>query len=238
MVVMHMFKISLRVITVCFMVLLMTVASVSAKSLFNYDEANMVNSAGTGDKKYEREFLDITELDDEKTEAQGKYFYQPLYEYYSESDKNSTPEYVLIYAGQAIGSPAYTYGTYGNYIVSAGGYYVPYTLGLCVYVPQAKQVISLREAYDTDLANIDAVFTDYGLGELFGDANGDRKLNIKDATHIQKCLANIETFDTNDRINGICECNNEEVVYISDFNRDGVRNIKDATAIQKYIAKL
>ena len=61
--------------------------------------------------------------------------------------------------------------------------------------------------------------------KLVGDVNGDGKINIKDATTIQKHLAKIDTLlDKN--------------FELADFNADSIINIKDATAIQKYIAKI
>ena len=241
-----MYKISkiYRTISFCVMLglLLSVPVSISAKSLFDYTEANMVNSEGLGDKKYEQDFLRITELNDYRTEAEGKYFYQPLYEYYNEGDENvtedSVPDYVLIYAGQMIASPVLAYGKYGDYIVSTGGYYAPYALGYCVYIPEEGVVLDLREAYNQELENIAAVFSDYKLGTLIGDVNNDGKLNVKDATFIQKCLAEIVIFGADDKIDGICEDGSKEVFYISDFNCDGKRNIKDATAIQKYLAEI
>lgn len=59
--------------------------------------------------------------------------------------------------------------------------------------------------------------------ELLGDANEDGKMNIKDATIIQKYIANILTLS-------------EHSLELADFNESGDVNIKDATAIQKYIA--
>ena len=59
--------------------------------------------------------------------------------------------------------------------------------------------------------------------KLLGDANEDGNLNIKDATIIQKHIANILTLS-------------EHGVDLADFNKSGDVNIKDATAIQKYIA--
>lgn len=56
-----------------------------------------------------------------------------------------------------------------------------------------------------------------------GDVNGDGKLNIRDATAIQKYLAKILELD-------------ENAVELADFNGDGKLNVKDATAIQKTIA--
>ena len=56
-----------------------------------------------------------------------------------------------------------------------------------------------------------------------GDANGDGIVNIKDATLIQKFLANLESFNVFNKT-------------ISDVTDDGRVTIKDATAIQKKIA--
>ncbi len=59
---------------------------------------------------------------------------------------------------------------------------------------------------------------------IIGDANMDSKISIKDATVIQKYIANIAVgFDID--------------TDIADANRDTKVNIKDATIIQKYLAK-
>ena len=60
---------------------------------------------------------------------------------------------------------------------------------------------------------------------ILGDVNGDEKVNIKDATMIQKAAAKIInlTDDENARAN---------------VNGDNKINVKDATAIQKFVAKI
>ncbi len=63
------------------------------------------------------------------------------------------------------------------------------------------------------------------IGYILGDVNGDRKLNIRDATRIQKYLAKLTVF-------------NNEQVFLGDFNEDKVVNIKDATTIQKKLANV
>ena len=202
----------------------------------------MVDYIGTGDKKYEKEFLQIKEFDSPLTATQGLYFYEPLYEYYAEETQDSDlPDYVLVFAGLLEGGPAYVYGSYGDYIIQSAGYYTPYTLGYCIYLPEQHKVISLREAYDNDLSEINRVFAEYGLGRLKGDLDEDRKLTVKDATYIQKCLAELCDYPDFDAVIGDHEPTKSsytECKYISDFNRDGERNIKDATAIQKKIAGL
>ncbi|MBQ8573196.1 MAG: leucine-rich repeat protein [Ruminococcus sp.] len=61
-------------------------------------------------------------------------------------------------------------------------------------------------------------------GDL-GDVNNDGKVNIKDATLIQKFAAKLQKFDEGESLR-------------ADVNTDGKVNVKDATAIQKYAAKI
>lgn len=60
---------------------------------------------------------------------------------------------------------------------------------------------------------------------LLGDVNGDGKVNVKDATLIQKAAAKI------------IELTDEEKLR-ADVNADNKNNVKDATAIQKFAAKI
>ena len=59
---------------------------------------------------------------------------------------------------------------------------------------------------------------------MIGDADGDNQVNIKDATAIQKNIADIEVANFNEAA--------------ADANLDEQINIKDATEIQKWIAEL
>ncbi len=130
-----------------------------------------------------------------------------------------------------------SYGVYGDYVLRNNESYSPSVFGYNVYVSESDEVISLREAYDTNIDGIDSVFTDYGLGELIGDLDNDKSITIFDATIIQQNLAKISDFADNDEIQGNCEEGSTSISYISDFNRDAVRNIMDATAIQIHLAK-
>lgn len=81
----------------------------------------------------------------------------------------------------------------------------------------------------------DKVYTDSYLDEpltpatgdefAVGDVNADGKLNIKDATTIQKFVAKMIELD-------------ESAQARADYNADGKVNVKDATMIQKKIANL
>lgn len=60
---------------------------------------------------------------------------------------------------------------------------------------------------------------------LLGDVNDDEKVNIKDATEIQKFAAKITDLDADAQLR-------------ADVNADEKVNVKDATTIQKYVAKI
>ncbi len=60
---------------------------------------------------------------------------------------------------------------------------------------------------------------------ILGDVNHDGKVNIKDATLIQKFAAKLQDFTDAEK-------------FRADVNADTKVNIKDATAIQKFVAKI
>ncbi len=162
------------------------------------------------------------------------YMYAPLYTHYA------TPDYILVFAGENACSPAFSAGEFDNYIIQEPNCYYPYIFGYHIIVTEDMSILTLSEAYEQNIPNIMDVFEDYGLGRLRGDVTGDRKINIKDATAIQKHLAEIEPIKEN-YISGLTlrgQANNDGLfsAYISDFNRDYTTNVKDVTAIQKYLA--
>lgn len=78
-----------------------------------------------------------------------------------------------------------------------------------------------------DKRDYKAIILDEHLKEIeyiLGDADYDGKITIKDATLIQKYLANMRVLVGNAKL-------------AADFNEDGKITIKDATAIQKFLAK-
>ncbi|MBQ9742399.1 MAG: leucine-rich repeat protein [Ruminococcus sp.] len=66
---------------------------------------------------------------------------------------------------------------------------------------------------------------EYVVPGLLGDVDGDGRLSVRDATTIQKSLADIITLT-------------EEQVALADFKADDTINVKDATAIQKCLVGL
>ena len=82
-----------------------------------------------------------------------------------------------------------------------------------------EQIRECIICYDTQSEVIEPV----AVVGLLGDVNCDGKVNIKDATAIQKHLANISVLT-------------DEGFALADVDGSGKVNIKDATAIQKHIA--
>lgn len=166
--------------------------------------------------------------------------YMEVYEYFSNpaTTDEIVPEYVLIYLSSNIGLPSNFADVFGNYVLRTNSGSYPYTYNYAVYIPETEEIYSLSKAFEVGLNGIEYVFTEVGIGELIGDMDKDRKITIKDATHIQKCLAGLLDFDKQDYIDAFGYEENPSLLYISDFNRDCKRNIKDATAIQKHLAKI
>ena len=121
----------------------------------------------------------------------------------------------------------------GDYIVYSQTVYSPYPVGLYVFSTKNSAIYTLKEAWDAQLPNMEWILNYVGKYR-FGDVDFDYEITIKDATAIQKHLAEIEILEKDYTFadeNGVR-------YHLSDFDRDGERTIKDATAIQKYIAGL
>lgn len=91
-------------------------------------------------------------------------------------------------------------------IIPAGAYILPE--GMCV---------TLDEARDLGISTSDEIFG------YVGDADANGKINIRDATLIQKAAANLAVIS-------------EEGLKVADADLSGKINVRDATAIQKWIA--
>lgn len=89
---------------------------------------------------------------------------------------------------------------------------------------ESTALTSSTEPSETSATN-PTTATAPATGFELGDVNRDSKLNIRDATLIQKVLAKLEQFD------------NEQLI-LADYLTDGKVNIKDATQIQKKLANL
>ena len=103
--------------------------------------------------------------------------------------------------------------------------------GLGVYVKYDNEIYTIEKAWEegivTDLSPVSEL--DGIIFYRIGDVNGDRVLNIKDATALQKFIAN-------KKVDIVSNYAIREKVF--NMNKDENINIKDATAIQKHIAKI
>ena len=116
----------------------------------------------------------------------------------------------------------------------------PFCTDYGIYDVTKQEVIDLASASEEEKYHdeIFAYLDENNIGEIIGDMDNDRKVTVKDATYIQKCVASIIEFPENDAVskNFYYSEGYGYLAYLSDFNRDKVRNVKDATAIQKYVA--
>ncbi len=140
---------------------------------------------------------------------------------------------VLIFTGDLVDAeqdPMEGYSeVLGDWVVSNYGYYT-YGQGLCLYAYDGEKFYTIKEAWDSgiiiDLSEVED-FSEPIYVTKIGDANRDKKIDIKDATSIQKHLADLTTLIVEDGFG-----------YVYDYTKDSNINIKDATAIQKHIAGL
>ena len=189
-----------------------------------------------GESKYIDE---VVRLSFENSTSSEVLVYGEIYEYYSKgstaTDEEVAPDYVLIYISGCREVLKDSMDIFGTYVLYIDGGSDPFVFNYGVYVPAEGKIYDLIDAWEMGLNGIEKAFTEGGIGRLLGDMDKDRTLTVKDATYIQKCIAELQEFAQEDIIELYSE---EKTLYVSDFNRDGERNVKDATAIQKYIARL
>ncbi|MBQ8795668.1 MAG: leucine-rich repeat protein [Clostridia bacterium] len=184
------------------------------------------------------ELLHISEEDPETGEGYLAY-YKEVYEYFSpQSGSKDIPTFVLIRVYENVSGPAFAAEVFGDYILRSSSHLYPTTFGYYVYYPEKNEIYPLPNAYKMEFEGIENVFTLGGVGELIGDVNYDRELNIRDATLIQKSLAGLAKIERNAIEASDYWLEGKGPAYIGDFNRDREMNIRDATAIQKKIAGL
>ncbi|MBQ8001718.1 MAG: dockerin type I repeat-containing protein [Ruminococcus sp.] len=212
--------------TLVLILLLSTISSVSATT-FNY----MQNG---NNQEYKMQFISAYGL----TEQSYDYCqYNNILEYKADgiaTTEEATPDYILSYFSFGEASWALCAEVIGDYVVKSNSIKNPYEVALFIFSTKENTVYTLKEAWDAQLPYIEEILN--YVGDRIGDVNYDNVINIKDATLIQKQLADLEKIE-NDKISYLTYTEGNPR-YISDYDRDGERTIKDATAIQKYIAGL
>lgn len=171
------------------------------------------------------------EILDEEQAFNLWYMYDELY---VQNDDNDELVYSLVFGATPDKTEQDVYEVYGDYVLRHSESYSPDTFGYYIYLSETDNYVTLKEAVELNVPDIEEVFSIYGLGELIGDVDVDGILSVLDATKIQRCLVELDEFNKNDEVIG--NSSSEMVVYISDFNKDGKRNIFDATEIQRKVA--
>ncbi len=159
--------------------------------------------------------------------------YEELYEY--GGNFNVDPDYVLVRLCTDMFTPSPVADALGeDYIIRQTSAGIPFSYDYGIYLPREDRVMDIAEAFEEGIEGIENVLPYISSKELVGDVNRDDKLNILDATVIQKQLAGLITIE-NDSLD---EYRDAPVGAISDFDRDGKCTVKDATTIQKKLAGL
>lgn len=207
-----------------------------------------VSTHYNGDYKYEEAFREFvygyppstepstpTTIETENPTAfDDDYYYKEEYEYVSQE-----ANWVLINAsvGQALDK---VYGVFGNRVLISEKRSQPFELYWGVYDVNTDTFVDLVYAWNDEYTfpDLHETFEKLKFGIPIGDMDRDKELTVIDATHIQKCMAQLESYPNDDKLFPLYHSVNTELKYISDFDRDGQRTIIDATAIQRYLANL
>lgn len=180
---------------------------------------------------YGKRILELLKID--ITDGNWNYIYEQISPY-RYNDKTATPDFVTVIAGESTTDEGYFSKRVGEYVIKNDAKYAPYDLGYYVYFTAEDKAYDLETALEKYpqyqeklLRSLDTSSAPHY--RLIGDAENDGKLNIRDATNIQKFIAGL---------GNVWEYDNELYNDTADFNGDGKVNIKDATAIQKKLAKI
>lgn len=136
-------------------------------------------------------------------------------------------------------APMLTARLFGNRVVENNNINFPFIYTYGVYDVQAETFYDINDVYGQEkYAALSDLLAEFKIGRILGDINGDGVLNIKDATEMQRCLADIRDFPSDDTIYGVpYNGGGKQIRYLSDINLDDVRSIKDVTEIQRILAE-
>lgn len=188
-----------------------------------------VSADTTEDAVYRSRFLEEIDPDNVYNHEEDL-FCEILYKYYANpaSDDEATPDFVMAECFVNPVTEVLITDYIGEYVIVTGPCR-PYIHGYHIYVPSEDKVYTLEEAYYANVNGIeDAIMTLDFVMAMVGDCDGNYKVNIKDATCVQKRIAGLEVPEI--------KFVRDYISFVYDFNRDEDVNIKDATAIQKYLA--
>ena len=169
-------------------------------------------------------------------------YYDEVYCHYS-AETEEEPDWILIFSDVTPEPIAISYGkVVGNRVLhSAGAGPLPFGVGYGVYVRKTDSFISLRNLEEIIELCPDFVeaIEENEIGQAFGDVDYNDKIDVVDATYIQRYIAEIYNGYEIDRCFGIGIVGDKSYYEsIGDFDRDGETTIMDATKIQRHVAGL
>ncbi len=182
-----------------------------------------------------------------KPDAEHLYEEQLYKEYYIESDVykydevyyhrnvNDEIDWALIETVFQYAQPLNVYAVIGDRVWLGDSIWP--TVNYCIYDVEQSKFFDICQINWADYDGLEDVILSLELGVPIGDADVDGQLSVLDATYIQRVLAKLIIFPTDD-LSSYFRVTPDELNYLSDIDRDGERSIIDATLIQMKLAKL
>ena len=168
------------------------------------------------------------------------YGYNELHHYANETDEE--PDWVLIACIVDLFPWECKQGVWvrDRLLWSMGGVGpIHFMSGYAVYLPESDEFISLTEENVEKVVEKCPGFIEtlekYGIGQLRGDINEDNKIDVLDATYIQRVLAGKIDYTIAAEVFSDGQFKPDSPC---DFDCDGEITILDATKIQRHIAGL
>lgn len=156
---------------------------------------------------------------------------------YQHQDADEKTDWVLVNAVTDPDSGTSDYYEFGNRVLTADHSGKPFVFGTGIYDERRGRYFDLTECAAEDYPDMEAVWTEIGIGRLIGDMDGDDTLTVADATMIQRCQALFAEYPEDDR-NPAADSIQDAVAFFSDFDKDSDRDITDATMIQRFLAEM
>lgn len=155
-------------------------------------------------------------------------------------EQNEDSEWVLINCGVDPAPSMLQYGiVVGNRVLTIiGGGCLGFVDGYGVYIKSIDSFITLRQSSLDQVIELCPNFVETieekEIGRAFGDVDENGKIDVFDATAIQRYLAEYGELPYYNQVHVYGKGDK----FFSDFDRDGETTVLDATAIQRHIAGL
>ncbi len=166
------------------------------------------------------------------------YIESDIYKYdevYYHRNKNGEIDWTLIETVFQYAQPLNVYAVIGDRVWLGDSVWP--TVNYCIYDVEETKFFDICQINWDDYDGLEDVILSLELGVPIGDADVDGQLSVLDATYIQRTLAKLIIFPTDD-LSSYFRVTQDELNYLSDIDRDGERSIIDATLIQMKLAKL